>query len=89
MVCVSRLRSLRKFTLLLHLFQWKSCSCSLVFPSALSREVLKVELRIALGKVKGPLAALISRGWDGRPRRPVDGGWTVSEERTAAGEGAG
>lgn len=46
----------------------------------LSREVLKVESGIALGKVKGPLAALISRVWDRRPRRPVDGGWTVSEE---------
>lgn len=32
---------------------------------------------MALGKVKGPLAALILRVWDGRPERPVDGGCTV------------
>lgn len=32
---------------------------------------------MALGKVRGPLAALILRVWDGRPERPVDGGCTV------------
>lgn len=67
--------------MLLRLFQWKSCGCSPLLPSGtISREVLKVESGIAMGKVKGPLAALISRVWDGRPRRPGDGGWTVSEE---------
>lgn len=67
--------------MLLSQFQWKRCGCSLLLPpGTLSREVLKVESGIALRKVKGPLAALISRVWDRRPRRPVDGGWTVSEE---------
>lgn len=43
----------------------------LLLPSGtLSREVLKVELGITLGKVRGPLAALISRVWDGKPGRP-------------------
>lgn len=80
-MCVGGVPSLRKFMLLLSLFRWKHCSCSLWLPpGTLSREVLKVESGIALGKVKGPLAALISRVWDRRPRRPVDGGWTVSEE---------
>lgn len=44
-VCEARLRSLRKFTLFLGLFEWKSCACSLWLPpDTLSREVLKVEL---------------------------------------------
>lgn len=52
-VCGSRLRSLRKFTLLLGLFQWKSCGCSLVLPPVtLSREVLKVELGLLWGRSK-------------------------------------
>lgn len=77
-VCGARLRSLRKFMLLLGLFEWKSCACSLWLPpDTLSREVLKVELGLLWGKIKGPLATPILRVWDGRPRRPVDGGSIV------------
>lgn len=77
-VCGARLRSLRKFMLLLGLFEWKSCACSLWLPpDTLSREVLKVELGLLWEKIKGPLATPILRVWDGRPRRPVDGGSIV------------